>query len=325
MYEYDTWLDRVVVEFAQLWPEGTFFSVPFHIYGLLAVLLVAVTCGAVGSLVVGNRMAFFSDALAHTAFTGVALGLLTGLAIDAHRDSDFYQFGIPLIMVGFGMTVGLLIGIVRERTGLASDTVIGVFFAGVVAFGTMVMKALSRSGGYFVVENFLWGNPIAATGRDLLLLSVLALLTFGLLLLMYNSLVFASFNPSLARSRNISLKLTSFAFIVLLALIVNLSQKVVGVLLINGMLIVPAATAGNLCRNMRQLFWTTIALSLLAGGLGMWLSTQQIYFRGRELSFGSSGIIVLMSVLFFIASMTVVPWGRKWLQKHRPAVAEAKA
>ncbi len=68
---YDTWLDRVVVEFSQLWPEGTFFSVGFHVYGLLAVLLVSATCGAVGSLVVGNRMAFFSDALAHCAFAGV--------------------------------------------------------------------------------------------------------------------------------------------------------------------------------------------------------------------------------------------------------------
>lgn len=322
---YDTWVDWLVIEFSKLWPEGSFFSVAFQVYGLLAVLLVSVTCGAVGSLVVGNRMAFFSDALAHTAFTGVALGLLTGLAIDAHRDSDFYQFGIPLIMVGFGMTVGLLIALVRDRTGLASDTVIGVFFAGVVAFGTMVMKALSRSGGYFVVENFLWGDPIAATGRDLLVLSVLALLTFGMLLVMYNSLVFASFNPSLARSRNISLQLSNFAFIVLLALIVNLSQKVVGVLLINGMLIVPAATAGNLCKNMRQLFWTTIAVSVAAGGLGMWLSTQELSYRGRELSFGSSGIIVLMSVLFFTASMTVVPWCRKWLQRSRAVEAGANA
>ncbi|MBL8800095.1 MAG: metal ABC transporter permease [Planctomycetia bacterium] len=321
---YDTWLDGLVVRFSQLWPDGSFFSAPFLVYGLLAVLLVAAICGAVGSLVVGNRMAFFSDALAHTAFTGVALGLLTGLFLDAPRDGDFYQLGIPFIMVGFGMTVGLLIAVVRERTGLASDTVIGVFFAGVVAFGTMVMKALSSSGGYFRVDNFLWGDPIAATGLDLMVLSVLAAITFGLLLVMYNSLVFSSFNPSLARSRNISLRLCSFAFIVLLALIVNLSQKVVGVLLINGMLIVPAATAGNLCRNMRQLFWTTIGLSVLAAGLGIWLSTKPLYFRGRELSFGISGFIVLMSVLFFIASMTVVPWARKRLQSPRTP-AEAKA
>src|SRR5207248_3354214 len=109
-------------------PIDSFLSQPSNVRGLLAVVLVSLLCGTVSSLVVGNRMAFFSDALAHCAFAGVALGLLIGIASGstARRDQwDFYQqWIIPLVMVSFGVLVGLLIAYVREKTGLASDTVI---------------------------------------------------------------------------------------------------------------------------------------------------------------------------------------------------------
>src|SRR5206468_1542411 len=103
------------------------------------------------------------------------------------------------------------------------------------------------------------------TSLDLITLVLLALVTAGLLAWLYNSLVLTSFNPSLALSRRVPVRLCSYVFIVLLALIVNLCLKIVGALLINALLVVPAATAANLCRNMRQLFWTTIGLCLLVG------------------------------------------------------------
>lgn len=311
------WLDQALADFANLWPAGWFLHYGFNVNGLLAVILVCLICGAVGSLVVGNRMAFFSDALAHTAFSGIALGLLVGLLIDARQDDPFYHYGLPLIMVAFGALVGLLIAFVREKTGLANDTVIGVFFAGVVGFGALIMKGLSRH-GYFNLESFLFGDPITASSGDLLVLFGLAVVTLVILLLLYNQMVFASFNPSLARSRNVRLQLCNYLFIVLLALIVNLSQKAVGVLLINGMLIVPAATAGNLCRNMRQLFWTTIALSVTAGVLGIWLSNQTVRVGNRPLSFGSAGVIVMLTVLFFFLSMSLRPYLQRWTTRATP-------
>src|SRR5881227_3718318 len=117
------WLNERIHALSQLFPEGSFFSFDFNIHGMLAVVLVSLVCGGVGSLVVGNRMAFFSDALAHCAFAGIALGLLLGLFLGISPRNNLYDaWGIPTIMVLFGILVGLGIAFVREKTALANDT-----------------------------------------------------------------------------------------------------------------------------------------------------------------------------------------------------------
>src|SRR5947208_17085931 len=118
-----SWVDQLVTGFAQWWPEGTYFSQYFNVYYALSVFFVALICGAVGSLIVANRMAFFSDALAHCSFAGAAFGLLLGLVLGA-SDESFKQW-IMVIMIAFGIVVGLLIAFVQEKSGLPSDTVIG--------------------------------------------------------------------------------------------------------------------------------------------------------------------------------------------------------
>jgi zinc transport system permease protein len=298
-----TWLKEAIDAVTALAPAGTFLSYSFNVRGMLAVLVVSLICGAVGSLVVGNRMAFFSDALAHCAFAGVALGLLLGLAAGAAKEDEFYQW-IPLIMAAFGILVGLAIAYVRDTTALASDTVIGVFFAGAIGFGAALFKLLNRQ-GYFTPENFLFGEPITVSEQDLLLLAGLALVTLGLLAWMYNQFVFASFNVSLARSRQIPVRLCNYLFIVLLALIVNLCLRTVGVLLINALLVVPAATASNLSRNLRQMFWLTIGLCMAVGVLGQLLSWEVGIHSDVQLGIG--GTIVVLSVLVFFASMLLGP------------------
>src|SRR5438874_3527021 len=133
------WLDRAINSFNEHFPPNTFFNFDFQVRGTLAVLLVGLLCGAVGSLVVGNRMAFFSDALAHCAFAGVALGVLVALLAGVRDKNKFYDWILP-IMVVFGIVVGLLIAYVREKTNLANDTVIGVFFAGAMGLGAVLLK-----------------------------------------------------------------------------------------------------------------------------------------------------------------------------------------
>src|SRR3954452_5464242 len=99
----------------------------FVVKAVVAIVLVCLLCGMVGSLVVGNRMAFFSDAMAHCAFAGVALGYLSLIFTGRAADGQTADWVIPLVMVLFGAAVGVAIGYVRERTSLANDTVIGVF------------------------------------------------------------------------------------------------------------------------------------------------------------------------------------------------------
>ncbi|MDB5313809.1 MAG: hypothetical protein JWO38_8011 [Gemmataceae bacterium] len=281
-----------------------FDSPLFVVKGVFAILLVCVLCGMVGSLVVGNRMAFFSDAMAHCAFAGVALGYLSLVFSGAGRDSETASRVVPLVMVLFGAGVGTAIVYVREQTTLANDTVIGVFFALAIGFGAMLFQVL-QDVSTFNPENFLFGTPIFVAEIDLVFLLALVGVVGGVFGWRYNQLVFASFNPSLARTRRVTIGLNNYLFIVLLALVVNLSIKAVGALLINALLVVPAATASNVSRNLRQMFWLTVAFCAASGMLGFYLSTV-ISLKGaagRPLKFGPSGTIVVVSVIFFFASI----------------------
>jgi len=288
------------------------FEYGFEFRALLSVLLVTAICGMVGALVVGNRMAFFSDAMAHCAFAGVALGLLLTLILGTGGDPDSYRWLVPLVMVTFGALVGLAIAYVKEKTELASDTVIGVFFAGAIGFGAMLLSALKQRRA-IDPETFLFGSPLYVQDVDFLYLGILFFLVVSLLLWRSNHLLLASFNPSLAKSRGIALRLNNYLFIVLLALIVNLSIVTVGALLINAMLIVPAATASNIARNLRQMFWWTLGLSIVAGLLGLYLSSEfSLRLKsGVQIKFGPSGTIICVSVFLFFVSMIATSWRRR--------------
>src|SRR5207248_4293048 len=158
------WVDGLIIAFTHWWPDGSFFARPWNIYSALAVTLVALICGAVGSLVVANRMAFFSDALAHCSFAGAACGLLLGLLLGT-SDESFRQW-IMMIMIVFGIAVGLLIAFVQEKSGLPSDTVIGVFFAGAIGLGAIFVKTVG-SRKYFNLEAVLFVDPLTVTPGDL--------------------------------------------------------------------------------------------------------------------------------------------------------------
>jgi zinc transport system permease protein len=284
---------------------------------LLAVLLVSLICGLVGPLVVGGRMAFFSDAMAHTAIAGAAAGVfLVVLAASPTTtlQADEYEWVVPLAMVGFGAMVGIAIQFFRDRTGLTADTVIGVFFALSIGFAAMILPELSKR-VRFDAEAFLFGSPLYATEMDLLLLLGLALLALLFLIFRFNGLVFASFNPSLARSRGIGATLNSYLFIVLLSLVVNLSIKAVGVLLINALLVVPAAAAANVSRDLRQMTRICLASSVLAGVCGYLLCWKYAITLGGETIHLRPGgtIVVLVVAWFFFTAFAAYLRGRRQL------------
>ncbi len=287
---------------ARFGPDA-FLSFEFNVLSLASVILVSLICGTVSSLVVSNRMAFFGDALAHCAFAGVGLGLLL---------HSFGALGIEAVlpvMILFGVVIGVLIAFVREQTNLASDTVIGVFFAGAMGFGAVLLQWIGR-GSSFGPEQFLFGSPYTTSGHELVYLIVLLGLTIGFLCWMYNRLVFSSFNPSLACSRNFPVRLSNYLFVILLGLIVNICLKIAGALLINALLILPAAAAGNLSRNLRWFFWLSAGLSLAAGVFGQILSSG--------LNQGPGGMIVNAGVGLFVLSMLLGHWVRGARATVRP-------
>src|SRR5262245_4449616 len=128
------------------WLADTAGTDLFVVKGLIAVVLVCGLCGMVGSMVVGNRMAFFSDTMAHTAFAGVTLGFLT--AVMAGADKGTTAWFVPLVMVACGVAAGVGMVYVRERTGLANDTVIGVFFALAIGLAAMLFQVLRAKSNF---------------------------------------------------------------------------------------------------------------------------------------------------------------------------------
>ncbi len=302
------WVTRAIEALCRLAPKESFFGHSLNVQATIALVLVSLTCGAVGSLVVGGRMAFFSDALAHCAFAGVSIGfLLFTFGIErVSPGADFWDWVTP-IMVAFGVLVGFGIALVRNRTGLASDTVIGVFFAGSIGLAAMLQK-LIQSRQLFGLEDFLFGNLLLLRGEDLLHLALLALITGVVLYFTYNSLLLGSFNTSLALSRRVPVRVSNYLFVMLLALIVNVCLRSVGALLINALLVVPAAAAVNLSRNLRVLFWLTIGLCLVVSLLGQWAAWEmEVRYRTR---LGVPGTIILLSVGAFLLSMVLGPWLR---------------
>jgi zinc transport system permease protein len=316
------WLKVAVQWVSSFFEPRTFFSYDFNVQAMLALVLVSLNCGMVGSLIVGSRMAFFSDALAHCAFAGVSIGFLVfdGIVLHYAPNAEFWQWVTP-IMVGFGILVGFGIAHVRTRTGLTSDTVIGVFFAGAIGLAAMLRK-LIHSRKLFNLEDFLFGHPILATTSDIMALGVLTMITMALLAWIYNPLQLASFNSSLAISRRVPVRLVNYLFVMLLALIVNLCLRSVGVLLINALLVVPAATAVNVSRNLRQVFWLSIALCLGVSLLGPILCWEVANRYGQEL--GIPGTIIMVSVALFVLSMLFGPLIRRRAGR-RVALAAGKA
>jgi zinc transport system permease protein len=306
--------DQLIQQFCAQFAFGTFMSFPFNVKGLLAVIFVCLICGAMGALIVGNRMAFFSDALAHCAFAGLAIGVIISLILQITDPAVFHE-RIVEVMVLFGIGIGVLIAFVRERTGLASDTVIGVFYAAAIGLGAVVTRLVSNR-QVVRLEQFIFGDPVLAPTGQVLCLGLLAIGVGVFLFFWYNHLILASASSSLALSRRVHVRFCHYILIVVLALMVNLSLHIVGALLINGMLIVPAAAAANLARNLRQMFWYSMVLALISGIGGYFLSWE-VSVR-RDPGIGTAGAIVVLAVLLFAGSML---FGR-WMRERPPAATD---
>lgn len=221
---------------------------------LLGVLLVTPIFGLLGTMVVNNRMAFFSDAIGHSALTGIAIGVLLG-------------FGQPLwSMIVFSALLALAIMAVKRANTASTDTIIGVFSSTAVALGVVL---LSRSGGFTKYSSFLIGDLLSINSTDLVMLSVTFVVVIVLWFLLFNKLLVVSVNPSLARSRGIRVNLYETVFSVMTAVVVTISIQWVGVLIISSLLVLPAAGARNIARNSRQYHFFAVLIALVSGVSGL--------------------------------------------------------
>lgn len=249
---------------------------------LLGLLLLAPLTAATGVQVVNLRMSFFADAISHSAFAGVALGLL--FSINPHWT-----------MPALGVLVGLGIMYLLRRSALSSDTIIGVFFSGVIAFGLAIV---SRNRGVGRdLQQFLYGDILTISRADIQWLLVLFVLLAAFQVLGYNRMLYLGLNPVLAQAHRVRVGLYHYLFAGLLALVVIFSVWAVGVLLVTALLIVPAATARNLARSAGGMFWYAQLVSLSSALAGFLLSAQD-WARTA-----TGATIVLVSIAWFVLSV----------------------
>lgn len=246
---------------------------------LLALLLMAPLFGLMSTMIVTGRMSFFSDALGHSAFTGIAIGAICGLSAPT--------WAAVLFSVGFA----LIFSYVRSRSNQAADTLIGVFSSTAVALGIFVA---TLGGGSFTKYNkYLIGDILSVTPGEIGMLA-LVLLAVALFWVLYaNRLTLTAIHPQLASSRGIPVGLSQTLFTVAIAVVVTLSISSVGLLILNSLMVLPGASARNLSRNLRQYHGFSVLFALLAGIGGLTVS----YYLGCS---AGAAISLILGAIFAV-------------------------
>ena len=254
---------------------------PFHWQfmrnALLAVLVISPLFGLLSTMVVTSRMSFFSDALGHSAFTGIAIGTLCGLA-------DPLWMAVLLAAV-----FALLFTYVRRKSNMASDTVIGVFSSTAVALGIFISTLGSRSFTKF--NSLLIGDILSVEPEKIALLAGILLVVLVLWGLSFNQLMLSAVHPALADSRGVKVFWQETVFSVAIAVVVTVSMTWVGLLVINSLLVLPAAAARNVSRTMFQYHLVSLLGAVLAGIAGLMTS----YYVGSS---AGAAITLYLAVWF---------------------------
>lgn len=270
------------------WLPGS-LTYGFVVNALLSGLIIGPVLGGLGTLVVVKRFAFFSEAVGHSALTGVAIGILLGEPYTGPYGSLF----------GYCLLFGVLLNYLRNRTGLSPDTLIGVFLSVSLALGASVLLVLASRVNIHILENVLFGSVLTVNGQDLAVLAVVAALTMALTLPYYNRLMLASFNPQLAAVRKVPVKAMDYLFVVLVTIVTVASVKVIGAILVGALLVIPAAAARLVSRSLRSFFWLSVAISTVGTIAGILLPLE------LNLPVPSGGAIILVTgIVFLVAAIT---------------------
>lgn len=249
----------------------------FMRYAFLAILIITPLFGLLGTMIVNRKMAFFSDALGHSALTGIAVGVVIGVN------------NTNISMVVFAIVFALLLNFISSKVSSATDTVISVFSSCSIAVGLAI---LSQGGNFSRYSSLLVGDILSITPQEIVYLFVILVVTLVFWIFGFNKLLAVSLNRTLAKSLHISVGWMENLFAVLVALIVMVSIKWVGILIINALLILPAAAARNLSENMREYHFFAILFSVFSGIMGLVVSYYVNVATGPT-------IAILASIIYF--------------------------
>ena len=255
------------------WLSHTFMKNAF-----IAILIITPLFGLLSTMVVSNKMSFFADSLGHGAFTGIAVGILLG-GIDP-------MWGATLFSVCFAIAIT----IIKNKGTSSTDTIIGVFSSTSIALG-LVLMSFSSSLSKFT--SYLVGDLLSISKNEIILLIFVFITVIVLWTLIFNKLLVTSLNTSLANSRGMNTLLIEIIFTCTIAVIVTLTIRWVGLLIINSLLVLPAAAARNISKNVRQYHLFSVLIAVFSGITGLIISYYLNTVTGAT-------IVLISSVIFFI-------------------------
>ena len=255
------------------WLSHTFMKNAF-----IAILIITPLFGLLSTMVVSNKMSFFADSLGHGAFTGIALGILLG-GMDP-------MWGATLFSVCFAIAIT----VIKNKGTSSTDTIIGVFSSMSIALG-LVLMSFSSSLSKF--SSYLVGDLLSISQGQIVLLIFVFIAVITLWVLIFNKLLVTSLNTSLANSRGMNTLLIEIIFTCTIAVIVTITIRWVGLLIINSLLVLPAAAARNISKNVRQYHLFSVLIAVFSGITGLIISYYLNTVTGAT-------IVLVSAVIFFI-------------------------
>ncbi|MCA3012778.1 MAG: metal ABC transporter permease [Myxococcaceae bacterium] len=267
-------------------------ALPFVQRALVAVALAAPLLGLLSPLVLARRLAFFSAALGQAVLTGVALGVLLGEPVDAPWAS----------VLGFSLLCGVGLVFVRRRSRLPPDTLVGVLLAVTLGVGVLLLTVVTKRFNVHQLEAAMFGSVLTTSAGDLWLLAVTLALVLGALTRFHNALLLDTVDPRLSAARRLPAAHLEYGFVVLLTLAIVASVKVMGALMVEAMLLVPAAAGRLVARSLAGVTWVSVGVAAWGGVGGVLVSTR--------LNAPSGAAIVLMLALAFALLAPLARWRR---------------
>jgi zinc transport system permease protein len=262
----------------------TAFYFDFLNNAVFASLFIGPLLGVLGTMVVIKRMAFFSQAVGNAALTGVSIGVLIGESLSTPYVSMF----------AFCLLFGVVLRYTQSRTSLSTDVVIAVFLSISLAVGATLLLFVSARLNTHVLEGILFGSILTVNYTDLnILLGVVAICALvGLPL--YNEMLLTSVNPSLAQARGVSVKLVDYAFVVMITLVTAACVKIIGAVLVEALLVIPAAASRNISRSIREFVLYSVLIATASCLIGIVVPMQ------FDLPVPSGGAIIIVAAIFFV-------------------------
>lgn len=265
------------------------FQYGFVINALLCALLIGPVLGGVGTMVVTKRMAFFSQAVGNAAMTGVAIGVLLGESYTEPYISTF----------SFCILFGLILNYTKGRTALSADTLIGVFLSISLAVGASLLLFVSARVNTHILEAVLFGSVLTVSDTDINVLLVVTIATVLVGVPLFNRLLLASLNPSLADVRGVPVRALEYVFVLMITILTVACLKIVGAVLVEALLLIPAAAARNVIRSMKGFVFLSMAISTVSCVAGVLLPMQ------LDLPLPSGGAIIMIAAGFFVLTLLI--------------------